>query len=127
MGLIARALGVDYFSIVQSIQVLAPLWLCIWLSLGISCVQICRKSLASNKEDASCIISKASCSAGVSFRLNDVCFAPMQNAPIAKRWEGLFAYLVLGYAAAFMTRGATVADSALLGARIGFVIYAVCF
>lgn len=49
----------------------------------------------------------------------------IQNSPIAKRWEGLFAYLVLGYAAAFMTRGKTGAESALQGAQIGFVIYAV--
>lgn len=51
--------------------------------------------------------------------------AVLQNSPIAKRWEGLFAYLVLGYAAAFMTQGSTAVNSALLGARIGFVIYAV--
>ena len=49
----------------------------------------------------------------------------VQNSPIAKRWEGLLAYLVLGYAAAFMTKGVTAAESALKGAQIGFVIYAV--
>ena len=67
--------------------------------------------------------------------LSDLCLKPLmqslmikvlvQNSPIAKRWEGLFAYLVLGYAAAFMTRGATAVDSAIQGAKIGFVIYAV--
>lgn len=49
----------------------------------------------------------------------------MQKSPIAKRWEGLFAYLVLGYAAAFMTKGRNHVDSAIQGARIGFVIYGV--
>lgn len=42
------------------------------------------------------------------------------------RWQGLLAYLVLGYAAAFMTEAPTPEESALEGARIGFVIYSVC-
>lgn len=51
--------------------------------------------------------------------------AILQKSPIAKRWEGLFAYLILGYAAAFMTKGRDHLDSAIQGARIGFVIYGV--
>ena len=63
--------------------------------------------------------------AALAKRSSLISLTTLQNSPIAKRWEGLFAYLVLGYAAAFMTRGKTGADSALQGARIGFVIYAV--
>lgn len=49
----------------------------------------------------------------------------IQRSPIAKRWEGLFAYLILGYAAAFMTKGRNHVESAIKGAQIGFVIYGV--
>ena len=45
---------------------------------------------------------------------------------MAKRWvAAVWAYLVMGYAAAFLTAAPTPEEGAAKGAQIGFVIYSV--